>query len=270
MPADRFFHPRLGHSDRVTALTDFEYRVWSQYILSADDFGVMRFSAVTVQADNDALGARKPAQVQRALDRLVSVRLVVPFEHQGRQYVFQPDWQTFQKVEWPRSTIQPKPTTELLALCSDGTAALFEKHPGGVTKRKPKPLGDNSAPILRTVPELSPSLARARPRETAQANGSGSLEERAGRLREELYPDWYAKYRHGARLRLIANSLEFQDAMSLVRVWDDARIEKLARIVLTTDDPWIANTDRGFKIFALKASWADDRLKAWEADRGIA
>ena len=96
------------------------------------------------------------------------------------------------------------------------------------------------------------------------------LELRAGRLRQELYPEWYAKYRHGARLRLIANSLEFQDAMSLVQVWDDARLEKLAKIVLTTDDPWIANTDRGFKIFALKASWADDRLKVWEAERGIA
>lgn len=93
------------------------------------------------------------------------------------------------------------------------------------------------------------------------------LEGRAGRLREELYPSWYAKYRNGARLRLIANSLEFQDALSLVSVWDDAHLEKLARIILTTDDDWISRTDRGFKIFALKASWADDRLKEWEAKR---
>jgi hypothetical protein len=86
------------------------------------------------------------------------------------------------------------------------------------------------------------------------------LGERAGRLREELYPAWYAKYRHGARLRLVANSLEFADALSLVRLWDDARLEKLARIVLTTDDEWIAGTDRNFRIFALKASWAENRL----------
>lgn len=272
MPADRLFHPRLGHSDRVTMLTDFEYRVWSQYILSADDFGVMRFSAVTVQADSDALDARKPAQVQRALDRLAGVRLVALFEHQGRRYAFQPDWQKYQKVEWPRATIQPKPPADALQLCDEATVALFEKHPGGLPKKKPKPVGNDSGFILRTTPEPTPSLARAQPRETANANANGFLEERAGKLREELYPAWYAKYRHGAKLRvpLIANTLEFQDALSIVQTWDDETIEKLARIFLTTDEPWISGTDRGFRIFASKTTWAHDRLKAWEAERGIA
>lgn len=87
-----------------------------------------------------------------------------------------------------------------------------------------------------------------------------ALAERAGRLREELYPAWYAKWRHGAKLRLVANALEFQDAMSLVATWDDARLEQLARIVLTTDDDFISTTDRGFHIFAIKASWAENRL----------
>jgi uncharacterized protein YdaU (DUF1376 family) len=75
---------------------------------------------------------------------------------------------------------------------------------------------------------------------------------------------------NGARLRLIANSLEYQDAESLVRTWPDERLEKLAKIVLTTDDPFIAGTDRSFKIFALKASWADDRLRQWEKEHGVA
>ncbi len=90
---------------------------------------------------------------------------------------------------------------------------------------------------------------------------------RAGQLLGELYPSWYAKYRHGAKLRLVANSLAYQDALSLVGLWDDARLEKLAQIVLTTDDEWIAGTDRSFRIFASKASWADDRLRQVEAQR---
>lgn len=88
--------------------------------------------------------------------------------------------------------------------------------------------------------------------------------ERAGRLRQDTYPRLYAKHRHGAKLRLMANALEFQDALDLVRLWNDARLEKLAVLVLTTDDAFIASTDRGFKIFAMKASWADDRLSEWE------
>lgn len=89
---------------------------------------------------------------------------------------------------------------------------------------------------------------------------------RASRLREELYPAWYSKFRHGARLRigLTANSLEFGEALSLVQTWDDARLEKIARVILTTDDEFIAKTDRGWKIFVMKASWADDRLKQAE------
>ncbi len=51
--------------------------------------------------------------------------------------------------------------------------------------------------------------------------------------------------------------------------WDDARIEKLAKIILTTDDPFVAGTDRSFRIFALKASWADDRLRVWEQEHGV-
>lgn len=101
-------------------------------------------------------------------------------------------------------------------------------------------------------------------RESEGKPSEDELAERAGRLREELYPQWYAKYRHGARLRLVANSLEYQDAMSLVSTWDDNRLEKLARIVLTTDDDFIAGTDRSFHIFAIKATWADDRLRQAE------
>ena len=92
-------------------------------------------------------------------------------------------------------------------------------------------------------------------------NPDETLLKRAGRLREEFYPAWYAQFRKGARLRLVANSLEFQDALSLVKTWDDERLYQLAQCVLTTNDPFITGTDRSFKIFALKASWADDRLR---------
>jgi hypothetical protein len=102
--------------------------------------------------------------------------------------------------------------------------------------------------------------------------GSGEkpdLGERARWLLES-YPEWFQQARGGAKLRIVFNSLQFGDAMSLCETWDNARLEKLAKLVLTTDDPFISGTDRGFKIFAMKASWADDRLKQWELANGVA
>lgn len=96
-----------------------------------------------------------------------------------------------------------------------------------------------------------------------------SVAARAGNLLRR-YRELYQQHRHGAQLRLTANSLEFSDACSICDTWaDDARIEKLAVLVLTTDDAFIAGTDRSFRIFALKASWADDKLKAWEVANGV-
>lgn len=125
-----------------------------------------------------------------------------------------------------------------------------------------------------TEAELSNSkvLANSNARANTTSNGNGSarandLEQRAGRLLQELYPAWYTKHRKGATLRLMASPLLFQDAISLCKTWDDARLEKLAHIVLTTNDEWVERTDRSFKIFVARAQWAEDRLRQVEAAR---
>ena len=140
MPADRMIHPRLGHSAKVAGLTDFEYRVWNQYLLSADDFGVMRATAVKLQADNDALAERPARTIAKALERLIAVGLLAAFEHQGRAYVCQLDWQAWQKVTYPRATNEPKPPADLIATMDAETQKLLTKHPGGNIERFQKRL----------------------------------------------------------------------------------------------------------------------------------
>ena len=130
MPVDRLIHPRLGHSEKVNALLDTEARVWFQYLLSADDFGVMRCAAVTIQADNDALARRPKAIIQRCLERLLEVGLVREFDHQGRRFVFQHDWQRWQKVRYPRDTSNPCPPVEALEGCDGETQEHFRNHHG--------------------------------------------------------------------------------------------------------------------------------------------
>lgn len=85
----------------------------------------------------------------------------------------------------------------------------------------------------------------------------------------ERYGELYRQHRHGARYRQRPN-LDWVEGCDLCRIWDNARLEKLAVLVLTTDDGWISRTDRSFKIFAMKASWADDRLRQWEVENDVA
>lgn len=125
-------------------------------------------------------------------------------------------------------------------------------------------------------PERSPSCSDPPAREVLERDGTDRKEGEKGsdavgdraRWLMETYPEWYRLERHGARHRIIGGPLEFQDAMNLVETWNNQRLEQLARIVLTTDDEFISRTDRSFKIFALKASWADDRLTQWEKAQG--
>lgn len=174
MPADRLVHPRCGKSAKVSLLTDLEFRVWVQYLLAADDFGVMHATAVELQSRNLHLANRPAKMLLRCLDALVKVGLVHRFEHQKQPYIYQRDWQKWQKVEYPRGTDNPAPTGADLAACAESTRELFEKHPGGqrkVTKAKDAP--NDSGHTSQIDSENVPPTRAGAPAERLTANGSG-------------------------------------------------------------------------------------------------
>lgn len=180
MPVERFIHPRASRSKRVALLTDLEFRVWVQCLLSADDFGVMRASAVDLQSANDALHGRKAKVLTSALEQLLRAPLVLAFEHQGVRFLCQPKWQSFQKVEYPRHTDMPKPPEETLALCDEATRALFAKYPGGQRKdrRRSEGIPNESQESAEGIPSTRAhgyakrlTLTAHGVRQTAEANG---------------------------------------------------------------------------------------------------
>ena len=148
MPADRLLHARLGHSAKVSSLTDLEYRVWTTYVLAADDFGLMRADAVAFQAAHDALSTRTAEEIARCIERLVETGLVAAFEHQAARYVYQWNWQDFQRVRFPARTLHPLPAS---AEVSARTHHLWSVHPGGArVPALPQNSGSASAQLRKS------------------------------------------------------------------------------------------------------------------------
>ena len=283
MPDDRFFHKCLGHSEKVNSLTDFEELVWRAYVLAADDFGVMRFSAITLRAENDRL-ARKPQKtVQRALEAVRNVGLIRTYEHQGRIYCFQHNWQDYQKVTYPKRTVHPMLSSEALMSCTDNTRWLFTVFPGGEKLEKwkcPESFRRHSgiSPESLRTPE---SLTRVPALAMAKTNGYDSSEpfdsfepelppshpdRRAGEF-VQRYKALHVQLRRGAHY-LGNPGKDFEEARQLVAVFDDARLDKLAFVWLNTDLEFAEKGTRTIGKFRSQASWCEEQLIAWEEKHG--
>lgn len=267
MPQDRLRSPRGGHGRRTTALSDFEFRVWDQYQLSSDDFGVMRLSAITVQADNDNLADRPSVDVQAALERLVEVGLVAAFDHQGRRYACQLDWQTFQKVEYPRLSALPKPTEDVLARCDAGTRRLFVKHPGGWKKgrKNPRTVPEQPPEQLQKVSGTSPEGSAGQPPEEipinsrkplAVSNSSSKSREQepaadapaaAARVFETFTERWKRTY--GFVCSVSPNHIEMMKLEQHVTKFSEAALLQGVEAFFATDDVFVRNTKHSFPLF---------------------
>jgi hypothetical protein len=160
MPDDRLIHLALGHSEKVNKLTSLEREVWLIYKLAADDFGVMRFSATPVQDAALWLEKQPAKRILQALHAVRNVGLVEAFEHQGQSYIFDPVWQSWQKITHPRQTKQPAPPLDKL---DANTRWLFSHHPKGgklkswqlPTERKPGENREDSGNPPGKLPENS-------------------------------------------------------------------------------------------------------------------
>ena len=182
MPADRLLHARLGHSAKVSSLSDLEYRVWTTYVLGADDFGVMRADAVAFQAAHDALCSRPAKAIKRCIERLVEVGLVAAFAHQGSHYLYQTDWQDFQRVRYPLRTVHPLPGS---AEVSAKTRHLWSVHPGGV-KVPALPRSSRTAP--GGVPENSGNPPEKLPEDSRTSSGTFPPHARSCETANGLWP----------------------------------------------------------------------------------
>ncbi|MCY3821690.1 MAG: hypothetical protein OXH52_20440, partial [Gammaproteobacteria bacterium] len=141
--------------------------MWTTYVLTADDFGVMRADAVAFQAAHDALSRRPADEIAKCVERLVGVALVAAFEHQGARCLYQWDWQDFQRVRFPARTLHPLPES---AEVSATTHHLWSVHPGGArVPTLPQNFGSASAQLRAVAGPMCPR----RPRLTRRSRRCG-------------------------------------------------------------------------------------------------
>lgn len=279
MPDDRFFHKRAGHSEKVNRLTDFEELIWRYYVLSSDDFGVMRFDHRQIQNDHERAGAKSPRVVTKALERVRDVELVHTFDHQGRSYCYSRNWQRFQKIEYPRETLQPCPPHDQLVLCEPDTIGHFATHPGGKIGREKKlqikaeGFGGCSSHVSQISSEpfgedlrftRAGALAHAKAKAQALEGGPGetALSSRAGDFCE-----WYGdKYLQLLGVGYIGNPRKDYDAARLLcEKLTDQAIRDAAIVWFGADDDFAKNGTRTIPKFASRATGYLEKLKA----RGI-
>lgn len=183
MPDDRLLHSRLGYSAKVSGLDHLTYRVWTQYLLSADDYGVMPCNAAVIRGANLALAKVPEDEIHACLETIITCELVLAFEHQGQRYVCSPEWQDYQKVRFQRTSYHPTPPPKVLSKCSPKTREVFEKRDRETTVVVPK-YSRNAVVAtpdrIRNVPTDSSSLESSQPQANGlrlTASGSGSGEE---------------------------------------------------------------------------------------------
>jgi hypothetical protein len=114
----------------------------------------MRASASVVRADNPRLEREPMKKIEAAMQEIEKTGLVQTFTHQGVKFWWQRDWNDFQNVRYPRDTVNPAPSQELIAASTDKQQKLFSLR--GVAFRKSS--GNDS--------EVSPHPARTGRRET--------------------------------------------------------------------------------------------------------
>lgn len=136
---------------RTSGLSHLEFRVWIQYQLSADDFGVCPALAEKLMGDNDALLEEGAKRVQAAIETLVSVDLCQVFADGRRRYLYQRDWQDWQRLRHATTTSLPAPTAETLRKCSAKTRALFEQFHPRILEALPPHAGACDAPATATA-----------------------------------------------------------------------------------------------------------------------
>jgi len=161
MATYRLIHKEASTGARSSGLDDLMFRVWVQYMLSADDYGVCPAVPAKFQGDNPRLAKVSVKKLREAIGALVMSGLVRLFKDGENQYLYQHDWQDWQKLKHFTATTYPVPPAGDLAQCSDETREIFSQRLEKIKRGFPPHAGARDAHAHADASADAPASANA-------------------------------------------------------------------------------------------------------------
>ena len=167
---NRIIHESAFTSEKIAALTDFEFRLWVGLITLADDLGHGDARPAILRGRLFALREKVTAkEIQSALRTLVDVGCITLYTVQGQSYYAFPHWAEHQRIRnvrpkcpEPEEEVSAAPCGELPQTAADSgevrpeSESESESNPN--TKQNPNP---NPNPNAKTEPNPNaPALLR--------------------------------------------------------------------------------------------------------------
>lgn len=143
-----------------------------------------------------------------------------------------------------------------------GKAGARKRHSRGLAAVKP---GVRQPDVSLSVPCLlsTPNGVQV-PREQVPVPGAPKAAPAPAREFLTWFQSEYQTRRHGARY-FVSWEKHMPIVNRLLKLHDPPRLRKHAQMLLTTDDDWTTDTDRGIEVLASRINWLEDKLRTWEA-----
>lgn len=267
MARGRMISKSLSTSEKRAALhhvagklAEFCQALYPLLIAHSDDWGCLQGDAFTVKHLVDPTSPRKLPDFDAALTALHNVGLITWYEVDGKWYVYIVQNSKHQDLkghdkDGRKRPIPPPPENPKKFAVGEHLPPNLPKFPLREEKRTEE---------KRTEPIQSPHAATGEA--DSDLDDGAVTNADVGRFLKR-FCELFTLHRHGAKY-VVQRQADVPLVKRLLKVYDAARLEKLAVVLFTTNDEWVKGTDRGIRILSVKASWLDGLLADYEAEHG--
>ena len=136
---NRIIKDSIHESEKVNAMTDFQFRLWISLITYVDDYGRGDARPSIIKGNCFPLRDRLTNKdIDAALTGLAGIGCIVLYEVDGRPYLYFPNWEQHQTIRNKRSRFPEPPSIENNCMQMKSNASLIQSNPNPNTNPNPR------------------------------------------------------------------------------------------------------------------------------------